>query len=197
VLLPGSRTGVIERNLPWMLRVAAEMRARLGDVPVVVTHERVEIARAIKAVIEREKADGWARVETGDLHTLLARARTALSVSGTVLLDLLHHALPSVVVYRLAHDYEVRLKDRLLTVPWFSSVNLLAGREIYPEFCFAGDGPIETVVDALVRLHQDLQERKNTVTALLAARRRLGPPGASTRAARHALEVALRRELTT
>lgn len=194
VILPGSRAAVIERNLPWMLKVAASLRARLGDVPVVVAHERVEIGRAIKAILEREKVLDWARAETGDLHGILSRARTALSVSGTVLLDLLHHSLPTVVVYRLAHGYEARLKDRLLTVPWFSSVNLLAGREIYPEFCFAGEGPIEAVVDSLARLHQDPVERKNTIAALHAAHRRLGPPGACGRAARHALDVALRRE---
>lgn len=194
VILPGSRAAVIERNLPWMLRVASSLRARLGDVPVVVAHERVEIGRAIKTILEREKAADWARAETGDLHGVLARARTALSVSGTVLLDLLHHSLPTVVVYRLAHGYEARLKDRLLTVPWFSSVNLLAGREIYPEFCFAGEGPIERVVDALARLHKDPVERKNAVAGLQAARRRLGPPGACGRAARHALEIALRAE---
>ncbi|MBL8858179.1 MAG: hypothetical protein JNL28_06740 [Planctomycetes bacterium] len=194
VILPGSRTAVIERNLPWMLRVAAEVRARIGDVPVVVAHERIEIGRAIRAILEREKAADWVQVETGDLHAILARARTALSVSGTVLLDLLHHALPSVVVYRLAHGYEARLKDRLLTVPWFSSVNLIGNREIYPEFCFAGDGPIVPVAVALVRLHQDPVDRRNAIQALTTARRQLGPPGACARAARHALDIALRRE---
>lgn len=192
VILPGSRTAVIERNLPWMLRVAELLRAKLGDLPVVIAHERPEIGRAIRTLLEREKAGAWVRVESGDLHAILSRARTALSVSGTVLVDLLHHSVPSVVVYRLAHAYEVRLKDRLLTVPWFSSVNLLAAREIYPEFCFAGDGPLDQVVATLARLHTDVVLRRNVVTALAAARRSLGPSGACGRAARHALEIALR-----
>lgn len=193
VILPGSRSGVIARNLPWMLRVADRMRARLGDVPVVVAHERADIGREIQAVLEREGAHSWARLDAGDLHACLARARTALSVSGTVLIDTLHQALPTVVVYRLAHGYEVRLKDRLLTVPWFSSVNLLAGRAVYPEYCFAGEGPIDAVADALVRLHDDPKARAECFSGLALARERLGPAGACERAALHVLDVAVAR----
>ena len=191
VILPGSRSGVIERNLPWMLRVAARLRARCGDLPVVVAHEREDVARAIRVHLEREGASGWATLSTGDLHATLSEARAALSVSGTVLLDLLHHALPTVVVYRLSHGFEVALKDRLLTVPWFSSVNLLAGREVYPEFCFAGEGPVEAAGAALARLYVDGPEREECRTGLELAAARLGPAGACERAARATVDVAV------
>jgi lipid-A-disaccharide synthase len=190
VILPGSRSGVIDRNLPWMLRAAAAMRARVGDVPVVVAHDRADVGESLRAMIDRAGASGWARLEIGDLHACLARARTALSVSGTVLLDVLHHALPTVVVYRLGHRHEAWLAKHVLTVPWFASVNLLAGSEVYPEHCFAGEGPFEEVVDDLVRLHTDAGARSKCLEGMSLAKERLGPAGACERAARHALLVA-------
>ena len=190
VILPGSRSRVIERNLPWMLAAAERLRARVGDVPVVVAHERSEIAEEIRAHIERAGAASWARLETGDLHAILARARAALSVSGTVLLDLLHHDLPTVVLYRLAHAREVWLKDRLLTVPWFSSINLLAASEVYPEFAFHGDGPVERIGETLLRCYNDRAWRERCRAGLALARERLGPAGACDRAAAHALALA-------
>ncbi len=190
VILPGSRSGVIARNLPWMLRAASELRARVGNVPVVVAHEREDLGREIQAHISREGASDWAHLETGDLHACLARARTALSVSGTVLLDLLHHSLPTLVVYRLAHAHESWLAKHVLTVPWFSSVNLLAGSEVYPEFCFAGEGPFTDVVHSLTRLHADPASRSKCMEGMSLARARLGPPGACERAAHHALVLA-------
>jgi lipid-A-disaccharide synthase len=194
VVLPGSRSAVIERNLPWMLCVAKQVR-EMGreqglEVPVVVAHDREDLTAEIREHIERADAAGFARVEIGDLHGTLARARTAFSVSGTVLLDLLHHSLPAVVVYRLARAHEAWLSRRLLTVPWFSSVNLLAGTEVYPELCFAGEGPLEEAASALWRLHSDPGARAACLDGLARARERLGPPGACDRAAAHALQVA-------
>lgn len=190
VILPGSRSRVIERNLPWMLAAAERLRAKVGDVQVVVAHDRSEIAAEIRAHIERAGASAWARLETGDLHAILARARAALSVSGTVLLDLLHHDLPTVVIYRLAHRREVWLKDRLLTVPWFSSINLLAASEVYPEFAFHGDGPIDRIGAALLDCYNDRAWRERCRAGQALARERLGPVGACDRAAAHALSLA-------
>jgi len=192
-ILPGSRLGVIERNLPWMLAAAARLHARDPEIRAVVVHERRELAEPIEAAIERAGASAWARAQTGDLHGSLSRARCAFSVSGTVLLDLLHHRLPAVVVYRLANARSSWAARRFLTVPWFSSVNLLAGREVYPEFCFHGDGPVEAIDEALARAFGDDGWREACAADLEVAAKRLGPPGAAGRAAAQVLDLALSR----
>jgi lipid-A-disaccharide synthase len=192
-LLPGSRLRVIEQNLPWMIDAAQRLRARVPDLRVVVAHERRELADPIEAVVRRAGASAWARVETGDLHGSLSAARCALSVSGTVLLDLLHHRLPAVVVYRLDSARSTWASRRFLTVPWFSSVNLLAGREAYPEFCFHGAGPTAAVDAALERAFADAAWREECGRHLELAAGRLGPPGAAGRAALQVLDLALSR----
>ena len=186
-LLPGSRASVIERNLPWMLAVLARTRLALPDLEVVLPCARPELEAEVQKHLAAAQAESWVRVQGGDLHGALARSRAALSVSGTVLLDLLHQRLPAVVVYRLGGPLGSALSRRLLTVPHFSSVNLLAGAEVYPEFCFHGSGPQEEVAELLVRALTDGPWRDACREGLERAARRLGPPGALNRAARHAL----------
>lgn len=193
VLLPGSRTSVIERNLPWMLALVRDVHARLGAPPIVVAHE--DAARA--ELLERLAAPYSAlplRFSYGALHDELGRARSVLSVSGTVLLDVLHHRTPSVVVYRLGGAREEWMGRHFLTAPWFAAINLLAGSEVVPEFAFHGEGGAtrESAAEALVRCHADERWREDCIAGLERAAQRLGPPGAARRAAREVLDVALR-----
>jgi len=188
-LLPGSRASVVRRNLPWMITTVARLRAAHPGLEALVPAARPELVAPIERALAEAGASAWARVEP-DLHATLRRARAALSVSGTVLIDLLHHRLPAVVVYRLERALAARLAPRVLSVPWFASVNLLAGREVLPEFVFAGEGPREAVSEALARCYNDQATRRAARAGLEEAARRLGPPGAIVRAARHALALA-------
>jgi len=186
VVLPGSRAGVVEQNLPWMLSVLADVRGALSGVEVIVAHEDAAFEARLSGIVARSGLAG-VRLALGDLHGTLARARAAFSVSGTVLLDLLHHRLPAVVLYRLGSAREAWLGRHFLSVPWFSSVNLLADAEAYPEFSFHGAGPRAEVGAALVRCYNDEPWRALCATRLELAAGRLGGPGACARAARHVL----------
>lgn len=190
VLLPGSRASVVERNLPWMLSAAARARLEAPELEVVIAAATPALRTAIDAVRERSGASSWSTVDDGGLHPLLARARLALSVSGTVLIDLLERRLPAVVVYRLSSALEARLAPHALSVPWFSSVNLLVGREVLPEFCFHGQGPLEQVAGLLLQLLRGGALRERVLEGLEEASAALGPPGAARRAARWALAAA-------
>jgi lipid-A-disaccharide synthase len=187
-ILPGSRSAVVERNLPWMLRRAATLAARVPGLDVAVFQASDHLAERLRGHIAQSPVE--ARLEIGDLHGGLAGARAALSVSGTILIDLLHQRLPTVVVYRVEHQREVWMARHLLTLPWFASPNLLAGEEVLPEFCFRGEGPVAAIDAALWRCFEDEGPRSRLRTGLVRAARRLGPAGASERAARHALELA-------
>ena len=124
------------------------------------------------------------------MHASLAQARAAFTVSGTILLDLLHHRLPTVVVYRVARRRDAWLYHYILSTPWFSSVNLVAGRPILPEFAFADDGPMDEICDAVARCFDDGEWRTACRAELDRAAELLGPAGACDRAAGHVLEVA-------
>ncbi len=191
VLLPGSRSRVIELNLPWMLRAAAQLRERRPELEVLVAHGDERRRHELAERIAGARASDWARVEIGSLHRTLAGARAALSVSGTVLLDLLHLRLPSVCIYRVASRRDIAMQRWLLSTPYFASVNLLAGREVFPEHCFRGRGPLEQVCDELEARMFDAETRRTTRLGMERAAARLGPPGACARAAAVALELAV------
>jgi lipid-A-disaccharide synthase len=189
VLLPGSRGSVIARNLPWMLEVARELHARHPQLEIVLPHESSQRGAELAAHLSVAGAGSWVRLAVGDLHAELARARAAFSVSGTVLIDLLHQRLPAAVVYRVNGAFASRAAPHLLTVPWFSSVNLLARAPVYWEACFHGAGPREACLVHLERALFDPTFRARNAVELEAAAARLGPSGAVPRAARHLLRL--------
>jgi lipid-A-disaccharide synthase len=193
-VLPGSRARVIDLNLPWMLAALARFRRRAPEADVAILQGGREHEARIAGHVAAAGASGWARAEIGDLHRNLRNARAALSVSGTVLLDLLHHRLPAVAVYRVASRRDELLYRHGLATPWFASVNLLSARETYPEFCFRGRGPLDEVAGALERIWSDGEHRRRVARGLELAAERLGPPGACRRAALHALALAAERE---
>jgi lipid A disaccharide synthetase len=155
-----------------------------------ILQENVEHRGRIAEIVARERASERVEIETGELHASLRRASAALSVSGTVLLDLLHHRLPSVCIYRVAKARDTLAYRTLLTTPWFASINLLAAREVVPEHCFRGRGPQGEVVEQLVGLLSDPERRRAALRGLELAADRLGPAGACRRAALHALDLA-------
>jgi lipid-A-disaccharide synthase len=190
LLLPGSRSGVIARNLAWMLETARELHRRHPSLEVVLANEREDLRAELEAGLRAAGASDWARLALGDLHSELARARAALSVSGTVLIDLLHHRLPAAVVYRVDGALASRAAPLLLSVPWFSSVNLLARAPVYWEACFHGEGPRTACLAHLEQALLDPAFRALQARELEAAAARLGPGGATARAARHLLHLA-------
>jgi lipid-A-disaccharide synthase len=165
------------------------LRLEIGDTPVVIAHADPTQRDLVDEIVRRCGAGRWASIDTGDLHRILSRARAALSVSGTILIDLLQHRLPAVVVYRLTNRASAWLAPEILTVPWFSSVNLLAAREVYPEFSFAGEGPVDEIEAALERCYGDRAWREQCIQGLDLVSQRLGPSGAADRAAFEILDL--------
>ena len=185
-LLPGSRRGVIHRNLPWMLEALRPLRQAAPDAEVRILQSSDEHA----GLIEELSRGHDVTFTCGELHGELARARAAFAVSGTVLTDVLHHRLPTVVLYRFSKKLESFLYDHVLTTPYFASTNLLAGREVLPEHGFRGRGPVELVGAQVRDAFLDPATRARAAQDLEEAARRLGPPGAIDRAAAHALALA-------
>ena len=169
-VFPGSRTQEITRLWPEF-RAAAERLLHDGAC------DRVIVAGTPGR--EYPGSNGML-VHSGDGATVLAAADAALVKSGTTTLEAALADTPMVVAYRV-HPVTAAIARRLMTVPWISLVNLVAGRPVVPEVVQGGANRT-----ALADLVRPLLDRNGAATraqheALAEVRARLGTPGAAER----------------
>lgn len=131
VLLPGSRRGEIARHLPPVLDAARGIRRS----------HNVQFALALPPGFLRHAGDGWlkARLDDapvtaveGETWDAIAHSDLALAASGTVTIETALLGTPMVTFYRVT-GLSWFLGRFLVDVPFYSMVNLVAGRAIVPE----------------------------------------------------------------
>src|SRR5690606_8157316 len=133
--LPGSRAGEVSRLGPDFARTVAwlsEKRSDLGFVAALAS-ERVRGSFA-QALAEAGVADRVMLVD-GQAQRVVAASDVVLLASGTATLEALLVKRPMVVAYRLGTLTSFLLKRlKLFKAPYFAQPNLLAGRQVVPEF---------------------------------------------------------------
>ena len=182
-LLPGSRMQEVERNFPMMIRAAAAVSRRRPDARFVVAclDER-RLSRCAELIAAEPSAAGVPiELHSGRTPELIRLADLCWAVSGSVSLELMAEALPTVVVYKMGAVH-LWLARRLVQVRYMTLVNLLAGRELMPEYATSGDVSDEMTRHALDWLgDEDVRRRASDELAEL--RDRVAAPGATDRAA--------------
>ena len=178
-LLPGSRTQEVAANFPLMLQAAGRV---LQAVPAARFH--VAAYRGKHAGMARDLLTGSGlpvEVHTRRTPEVLEAADVVLAVSGSVGLEMLYRLKPSAIVYRMTPAFGF-VARRVVTTKYISLVNLLAGRELFPEFPTTRDNP-DDLAKPLVRWLTDPSARRAAVHDLRALRDRVAVPGACGRAA--------------
>ena len=182
-LLPGSRTQEVKRNLPVMVRAAAKLAKQRPGVRFAVAclHERHqalagEILREAGAEIPPDL-----ELFAGRTPELIRLADVAWAVSGSVGLELMVEALPTVVIYAI-RSFDLKVARFFMKARYISLVNLLADAEVMPEYLSDLDVSGEMAQHA-GRWLADPAERAKAADALAALRDRVAVPGASGRAA--------------
>jgi lipid-A-disaccharide synthase len=95
-----------------------------------------------------------------------------------------------IVIYRLAF-FSWTLGKIIVKVPYISLANLVAGEQVVPEFLQRAVNPA-TLADEAASILTDDTRRDRMIGQLERARAKLGPGGATARAARLALSMAAR-----
>jgi len=176
-VLPGSRPQEVAHNMGpiagGLLRIAS---ARPG------VQFAVAVAPGLDATgLERALSGVTARLVTGRTHDVLGSATAAIVASGTATVEAALLGTPMVVVYRLS-PLTYALGRPFVRVPHYAMANLIAGRRVVPELIQGGFTP-DAVAGEVLALLDDPARRTGVREGLLAVRERLGPPGASARAA--------------
>jgi lipid-A-disaccharide synthase len=163
LLLPGSRSSEVRRNLPLLLRALAELQSRRRGLLALMVAANEELLQMIRGMLGGSLPSGLHLV-SGDLDAAIAWSDLALCVSGTVSLDLTRHAKPMVGVYKVSLLSWLGSKA-LLTTPHRLLPNILAGARIVPEFVPHAGGA-EPVFKAADELLSDQARMKATQAAL-------------------------------
>ena len=185
-ILPGSRTQEVERNFLTQLRSAQLIQRAHPDTRFLVACFK----ESQQKIVDRMRRDFPPLPMQTFVHKtpeIIEASKACISVSGSVSLELLYRAKPTVVVYRTSKLLETFLRP-LLTTKYITLVNLLADKMLYPEF--ASDRcEAEGVSQAILRWLNDEESYAETCRELLALRERTARPGACARTARRIMDV--------
>ncbi|MBI3279871.1 MAG: lipid-A-disaccharide synthase [Acidobacteria bacterium] len=130
VILPGSRVGEVERHLAALGEAARHLRAS-GAQLLLATPPGFS-RRAPKAFFSERLRGSSIQVIEGETWDAIAHADLALAASGTVTMEAALLGTPMVTFYRV-HPLSWRFGRFLVDVPFYSMVNLIAGRQVVPE----------------------------------------------------------------
>lgn len=194
-VLPGSRRGEVQ-NLADSFAGAAELLARrfpgLVSIAPMVSPSLRETFAARCAVLAPTAA---VRMLDGQSRTALAAADVALVASGTATLEAALSKRPMVVAYRLGAITAFLLRTlRLVKLPHFSQPNLLARKELVPEF-FQHEATPENLAAALARWLEQPEEAARLRAEFAQIHARLRCDGAA-RAADEVAELVTTRQAT-
>ena len=168
-LLPGSRPHEIHRIFPVLSAVVERLRQR-RDLVVAVGTPGVS-----------ESIDRMGEVPTLRTPDLLAASDFALIKSGTATVEAAIHGVPFVVVYR-ASGLTWSIARSQVKVRFASMVNLIAGREVVPEFLQSRMRP-NLITAAVERLLDDRGRLEQMRKDLAEVRAQLQGEGASAKGA--------------
>lgn len=176
-LFPGSRRSEIKRLFPRMLEVARLLREKDPELQVMISLADEKLQADVQLHLNRANVQNnpfYVCVPSAFRYAMMRSATSALAKSGTVTLELALHQVPTVVVYdlsyanRLIARYLMRLK-----LPFYCIVNILAGKQIYPEWI---EQPFEpsVVAQELETLHKAGTRREMVIHACYSIKQQLG-----------------------
>jgi len=176
-LFPGSREQEVSSHWETFRAVGEQVRAEGRCDAVVVAATPAGTYPGAGAAQLRD-----------DPRLVLAAADACLAKSGTTTLEAALADVPMAVAYRV-HPLTYAVGKRLVTVSWVSLVNLIAEREVVPEF-LQDAMTVPALVEAMRGLlAPDHPVRQAQREGLAEVRARLGTPGASGRVATMAAEL--------
>jgi lipid-A-disaccharide synthase len=178
-ILPGSRDSEITNFLPVLADAARLIAEKLPGVRFFVSKRPGRPGKDYEPALKAAGVEY--RLVEGDLHNIVAASDLAIAASGTVTLETAIVGTPLIIVYK-ANPITYLLYKIVNRAPFLGIVNIIAGREVAPEFLQADMTPGNISAKAL-ELLGDGAKLQSMREGLAAVRSSLGAPGASLRAA--------------
>jgi lipid-A-disaccharide synthase len=182
-LFPGSRVKEVTRLFPVMLEAVARVRRSHPDMRFVAAAAGGKVAGVMKDLLDRSSLPPQCvEIQTGRSQILMQSVACGVVASGTATLEAAYYGMPYCLVYQVAWPTYL-VARQLVKLPHIGLINILAGREVVPEFIQSEANGYE-VGAWLARLLSCKSAREELSADLREAASRLGEPGVHGRAAR-------------
>lgn len=134
-IMPGSRSGELERLGPVFAQTASWLKSRLPDLVFVAPMATPELRTRFAAQWQQATGGLPLHLIDGQSHPAMAAADAILLASGTATLEAMLLNRPMVVAYRIAPlSYALVKLFRLIHVQYMALPNLLADQRLVPEY---------------------------------------------------------------
>src|SRR5262249_38340611 len=149
-ILPGSRSGEVTANWPVILEVIRRVHQVSPSARFLVANYKDAHRECCRSQLTDDDMRLPIHFFVGKTPEIIDLAGCCLMVSGSVSLEVLARSKPTVVVYAVSRPVRVFL-HLILSCKFLSLPNLMADREIMPEFFCAWDrrGDIEKIATIL------------------------------------------------
>lgn len=180
-LFPGSRRSELRYMLDTLVESARLIHDQRKDV-----HFLVPIANSLKkeeisSCFEADLPVTFIETAETTIYDVASSCDTILTVSGTVTLQIALVGTPMAILYKLS-PLTYAIGKRLVKVPFAGLPNIVAGKEVAPEFIQEEANP-RALADESLRVLDDAGYAEKMKAELRAVQEQLGNPGCSNRVA--------------
>jgi lipid-A-disaccharide synthase len=187
-LFPGSRSREVRKIFPIMMEAARRLLQLNPTLRFQVAAASEELAHEMDEMMRPEQLAGRESLEiaVGQTAAIMQRAFVGIVASGSATLEAAYFGMPFVLIYKVAWPTYVAAR-LVVNVDFLGMPNLLAGKEVVPEFIQHEAKP-DAIVAAVRLLMEDSPARDRMILDFEATTSKLGGAGASERAAQAILE---------
>ena len=182
-LFPGSRVREIRKIFPVMIETTRRLSQFNPTLRFQVAAASEELAYEMNAILTAETLANRRAIEiaVGHAAAIMQGAFVGIVASGSATLEAAYFGMPFVLIYKVAWPTYVAAR-LVVNVNFLGMPNLLAGREVVPEFIQHEAKP-DAIVKAVRSLMENSSARDRMISDFETIIRKLGGSGASERAA--------------
>jgi lipid-A-disaccharide synthase len=182
-LFPGSRSREVRKIFPVMIEAARRLLESNPALRFEIAAASEQLADEMRKMVAPHHA---IEIAVGQTSTIMQHAFVGIVASGSATLEAAYFGMPFVLIYKVAWPTYVAAR-LVVNVDFLGMPNLLAGKEVVPEFIQHEAKP-DAIVKAVRLLMEDSPARDRMISDFDATTSKLGGAGASERAAQAILE---------
>jgi lipid-A-disaccharide synthase len=187
-LFPGSRSREVRKIFPVMIEAARRLLQLNPTLRFQVAAASEGLAREVREMLGAIQLADRQTIEiaVGQTAAIMQRALVGIVASGSATLEAAYFGMPFVLIYKVAWPTYVAAR-LVVNVDFLGMPNLLAGKEVVPEFIQHEAKP-DGIAKAVRLLMDDANARDRMTSDFDAIISKLGGTGASERAAQAILK---------